>query len=149
MAPVTRNRGRRLMGEINVVPYIDVMLVLLIIFMVTAPLLSQGIKVDLPQAAAEPLPSDMEPLVLSVDAAGNLYLNIGDPQAALDADRVLELVSAVLRREPARPVLVKADRTVAYGRVVEGMALLQKAGAQKVGFATESPVSPPPAGGKR
>jgi len=136
------------MGEINVVPYIDVMLVLLIIFMVTAPLLSQGVKVDLPQAAAEPLPSDMDPLVLSVDAAGGMYLNIGDPRAALDPDRVLELASAVLRREPARPVLVKADRTVAYGRVVEGMALLQRAGAQKVGFATQSPVTPP-AGGKR
>jgi biopolymer transport protein TolR len=141
MSPVTRNRGRKLMGEINVVPYIDVMLVLLIIFMVTAPMLSQGIKVDLPKAAAEPLPPDIEPLVLSVDADGTMYLNIGDPQQAVAADRVLELVSAVLRREPERPVLVKADRAVEYGRVVEGMALLQQAGAQKVGFATESPAS--------
>ena len=149
MAPVSRNRGRRLMGEINVVPYIDVMLVLLIIFMVTAPMLSQGVKVDLPQASAEPLPADKDPLVLSIDAAGGMYLNIGDPRAALEPERVLELSSAVLRREPTRPVLVKADRTVAYGRVVEGMALLQQAGAQKVGFATESPASSPPAGGKR
>ncbi len=70
MAQVTRGRGRRLMGEINVVPYIDVMLVLLIIFMVTAPMLSQGIKVDLPKAAAEPLPPDVEPLVLSIDVEG-------------------------------------------------------------------------------
>jgi biopolymer transport protein TolR len=127
------------MGEINVVPYIDVMLVLLIIFMVTAPLLSQGIKVDLPKAAAEPLPPDLEPLVLSIDPQGSMYLNIVDSQTPQDADRILELVSAVLRREPERPVLVKADRTVQYGRVVEGMALLQQAGAQKVGFATESP----------
>ena len=141
MAQSTRGRGRRLMGEINVVPYIDVMLVLLIIFMVTAPMLSQGIKVDLPKAAAEPLPADAEPLILSVDPDGGMYLNIGDPQAPLDADRVLELVSAVLRREPERPVLVKADRAVQYGRVVEGMALLQQAGAQKVGFATESPAA--------
>jgi biopolymer transport protein TolR len=139
MAQVTRGRGRRLMGEINVVPYIDVMLVLLIIFMVTAPLLSQGIKVDLPKAAAEPLPPDLEPLVLSIDAEGSMYLNIVDSQTPQDADRILELVSAVIRREPERPVLVKADRSVQYGRVVEGMALLQKAGAQKVGFATESP----------
>ena len=139
MSPVTRGRGRRLMGEINVVPYIDVMLVLLIIFMVTAPMLSQGIKVDLPQAAAEPLPPDIEPLVLSIDAEGNLYLNVGDPQVPQDAGRVLEVVSAALRREPERPVLVKADRTVAYGNVVEGMSLLQQAGAQKVGFATEPP----------
>ena len=149
MSPVTRNRGRKLMGEINVVPYIDVMLVLLIIFMVTAPMLSQGIKVDLPKAAAEPLPPDIEPLVLSVDADGAMYLNIGDPQQAVEADRVLDLVSAVLRREPERPVLVKADRAVAYGRVVEGMALLQQAGAQKVGFATESPASAPRKSGTR
>src|SRR5512134_2799789 len=131
-------RGRRLMGEINVVPYIDVMLVLLIIFMVTAPMLSQGIKVDLPRAAAEPIePDDLEPLLLSVDAAGEMYLNLGDPRQALTAERLLELASASLRREPERPVLVKADRAVAYGRVVEGMVLLQRAGAKKVGFVTE------------
>jgi biopolymer transport protein TolR len=139
MAPVTRNRGRRMIGEINVVPYIDVMLVLLIIFMVTAPMLSAGIQVDLPKAAAEPLPPDLEPLVLSIDAEGAMYLNIGDAKTRQDADRVLEVVSAALRREPERPVLVKADRTVEYGRVVEGMVLLQRAGAHKVGFATESP----------
>jgi biopolymer transport protein TolR len=127
------------MGEINVVPYIDVMLVLLIIFMVTAPLLSQGVKVDLPKAAAEPLPPDMDPLVLSIDAEGSMFLNIVDSQTPQNADRILELVSAVIRREPERPVLVKADRSVQYGRVVEGMVLLQQAGAQKVGFATESP----------
>jgi biopolymer transport protein TolR len=149
MAAPTRNRGRKMMGEINVVPYIDVMLVLLIIFMVTAPMLSQGIKVDLPKAAAEPLPADIEPLVLSVDADGNMYLNIGDPQAPVDADRVLEVVSAALRREPERPVLVKADRHVEYGSVVEGMALLQQAGAQKVGFAAESPGTAPRKSGTR
>ena len=142
-------RGRRLMGEINVVPYIDVMLVLLIIFMVTAPMLSQGIKVDLPQAAAEPIePDDLEPLLLSVDAAGALYLNLGDPQQALPPDRLLEIASAALRREPERPVLVKADRAVPYGRVVEGMVLLQQAGAKKVGFVTE-PLAPNPRAGQR
>ena len=139
---MSRRRGRKLMGEINVVPYIDVMLVLLIIFMVTAPMLSQGIKVDLPKAGAEPIePDKLEPLLLSVDRDGRLFLNIGDPKASLDADRVLEIASAALRREPERPVLVKADRAVAYGRVVEGMVLLQKAGARKVGFVTE-PVQP-------
>ena len=149
MAPLTRNRGRKMMGEINVVPYIDVMLVLLIIFMVTAPMLSAGIQVDLPKAAAEPLPPDLEPLVLSIDAEGAMYLNIGDSKAPQDADRILEVVSAALRREPERPVLVKADRTVEYGRVVEGMALLQQAGAQKVGFATESPSRVPRKSGNR
>ena len=131
-------RGRRLMGEINVVPYIDVMLVLLIIFMVTAPMLAQGIKVELPQAASEPIePEDLEPLLLSVDSAGAMYLNLGDPELALAPERVLEIASAALRREPERPVLVKADRAVPYGRVVEGMVLLQQAGARKVGFVTE------------
>jgi biopolymer transport protein TolR len=149
MAGLRRNRGRKMMGEINVVPYIDVMLVLLIIFMVTAPMLSQGIKVDLPKASAEPLPADIEPLVLSVDTDGNMYLNIGDPQAPVDAERVLEVVSAALRREPQRPVVVKADRAVEYGRVVEGMALLQQAGAEKVGFATESPGAAPRKSGTR
>jgi len=130
------------MGEINVVPYIDVMLVLLIIFMVTAPMLSQGIKVDLPKAGAEPIqPDDLEPLVLSIDRDGLMYLNIGDPKQALDADRVLEVASAAMRREPERPVLVKADTTVAYGRVVEGMVLLQQSGAKKVGFVTQPPVA--------
>jgi len=136
-----RRNGRKLMGEINVVPYIDVMLVLLIIFMVTAPMLSQGIKVDLPQAAAEPIePDKLEPLLLSVDAAGAMYLNLGDPRQALDSARLLEIASAALRREPERPVLVKADRAVPYGRVVEGMVLLQQAGAKKVGFVTEPAV---------
>jgi biopolymer transport protein TolR len=138
-----------MIGEINVVPYIDVMLVLLIIFMVTAPMLSAGIQVDLPKAAAEPLPPDLEPLVLSIDAEGSMYLNIGDDKTAQDANRVLEVVSAALRREPERPVLVKADRTVEYGRVVEGMALLQQAGAQKVGFATASPSDTPRKSGNR
>jgi biopolymer transport protein TolR len=146
---MSRRRGRKLMGEINVVPYIDVTLVLLIIFMVTAPMLSQGIKVDLPQAAAEPIePDDLEPLLLSVDAAGAMYLNLGVPERALPPDQLLEVASAALRREPNRPVLVKADKAVAYGRVVEGMVLLQQAGAQKVGFVTE-PLPPQRGTGQR
>src|SRR5580765_3782561 len=115
-------RKRRLIGEINVVPYIDVMLVLLIIFMVTAPLLTQGIEVDLPKAAAEPIDTGRndEPLVLSVDARGRLFLNVGDDKnAAIDPEQVVRLVSAVLRRKPETPVLVKGDQKVAYGRVVE------------------------------
>ena len=117
-------------------------LVLLVIFMVTAPMLSQGIKVDLPKAGAEPIePDKLEPLLLSVDATGAMYLNLGDPKQVLEPDRLLEIASAALRREPGRPVLVKADRAVPYGRVVEGMVLLQQAGAKKVGFVTE-PVQP-------
>src|SRR5579859_6292322 len=136
------SRGRRLMGDINVVPYIDVMLVLLIIFMVTAPLLTQGVKVDLPKAGAEPLDPKMLknaiPLVLSVDRTGALYLNIGgNPQAALDADTVATRATAALRHNPELPVLVKADNRVEYGSVVRAMVILQKAGAKKVGFITD------------
>ena len=130
------------MGEINVVPYIDVMLVLLIIFMITAPLLTQGVKVDLPNAGAEPLDPEMlkrhEPLVLSVDAGGRLYLNFGrDEDRPIDEATVVARATAVLRRDAERPVLVKADEHVPYGRVVTAMVLLQQAGAKKVGFITD------------
>jgi biopolymer transport protein TolR len=150
MSSVSGNRrGRRLMGEINVVPYIDVMLVLLIIFMITAPLLTQGIKVDLPKAGAEPLPEDLmrenKPLVLSVDRKGNFYINIGKDNERPVADELVgERVAAVLRREPKTPVLVKADRNVPYGRVVTGMVLLQEAGASQVGFMTDPRDALPP-----
>ena len=137
-------RGRRLMGEINVVPYIDVMLVLLIIFMITAPLLTQGVKVDLPKAAAEPLEAQrLQPLVLSVDRAGRWYLNVGgNPQTALDENTVATRAAALLRREPETQVLLKADNAVAYGRVVQAMVVLQHAGARKIGFITEPPPAP-------
>ena len=139
---MARVRRRRLMGEINVVPYIDVMLVLLIIFMITAPLLTQGIEVELPKAAAAPLDPELmrdnEPLILSVDREGRLYLNVGDaedePLAAAD---VLQRAAAVIRRTPQTPVLVKADQGVSYGRVVTAMVILQQAGAAKVGFLTD------------
>ena len=135
-------RGRKLVAEMNVVPYIDVMLVLLIIFMVTAPLLTQGIKVDLPKAGAEPLPEEMmrenEPLILSVDAQGRLYLNQGpNTDSPMAEEEILKRVSAVLRRVPQTPVLVNVDSNVPYGDVVNGMVLLQEAGAQKVGFITD------------
>src|SRR2546429_9580096 len=96
------SRGRRLMGEINVVPYIDVMLVLLIIFMITAPLLTQGVKVDLPKAGAEPLEAQrLQPLVLSVDREGRLYLNIGgDPHAGPAWGTVAGRPPPALRRKP-------------------------------------------------
>jgi biopolymer transport protein TolR len=138
-----RTKGkRRLMSEINVVPYIDVMLVLLIIFMITAPLLTQGIQVDLPNAPAQQLDpellKDNEPLVLSVDREGQFYLNIGDDDdAPIDDATVVERASAVLRRNAQTPVLVKADEAVPYGRVVTGAVLLQQAGATKIGFQTD------------
>ena len=138
----TGRRHRRLMGEINVVPYIDVMLVLLIIFMITAPLLTQGIKVDLPKAGAEPLDEELmednEPLVLTIDREGNLFLNFGDnEEEPIDAAEVRRLTTAVLSRNANTPVLVRADQAVPYGRVVTGMVLLQQSGATKVGFITD------------
>ena len=139
---MARQKQRKLMGEINVVPYIDVMLVLLIIFMVTAPLLTQGIEVELPNAAAEPLDDELlrnhQPLILSVNASGELFLNIGkDEDQPIDEATVVARTLAVLRREPATPVLVRADEAVAFGRVVTVMVLLQQAGAEKVGFVTD------------
>ena len=131
---------RKLMGEINVVPYIDVMLVLLVIFMVTAPLLTQGIEVELPKAGAEPIDSaaDKLPLILSVDEAGNLYLSVGDDEdEPVDAQRIVASVRAVLKNSPETPILVKADRSVEYGYVVGAMVLLQQGGAENVGFVTD------------
>jgi len=131
---------RKLMGEINVVPYIDVMLVLLIIFMVTAPLLTQGIKVDLPKAGAEPIQDvpNHPPIVISVDADGNLYINLGDGKdQPASSQEIIAKTSAVLRNRAETPVLVKADRAVPYGNVVGAMVLLQQAGADNVGFVTD------------
>ena len=136
-------RGRRLMGEINVVPYIDVMLVLLVIFMVTAPLLTQGVQVNLPKAGAAPLPdAKREPIVVSLDRAGLLYVNVGDDKKHPVAEGVLQdRVRMVLERDHDTPVLLKADEAIAYGRVMHAMVLLQQAGAQRVGFITD-PLGP-------
>jgi biopolymer transport protein TolR len=131
---------RKLIGEINVVPYIDVMLVLLVIFMVTAPLLTQGIEVELPKANAEPIESvpDHEPLVLSVDAEGNFYINAGDDEdQPSSGKKISTIVGVILGERPETPVFVKADRAVAYGRVVGAMVVLQQAGASNIGFVTD------------
>ena len=145
MPAVNRGGKRRLMAEINVVPYIDVMLVLLIIFMITAPLLTQGIKVNLPQAAAQPLvlQRNQKPLVLSIDAHGRLYMNVGaHERAPIDDETALIRATVALRRDPGRQVLVNGDQAVNFGRVVQAMVLLQRAGAHEVGFQTKSPKPP-------
>ena len=128
------------MGEINVVPYIDVMLVLLVIFMITAPLLKTGVDVELPNAAAKPLDPEQqeEPLILTVQEDGAFVL--GDEPIADDEELMLK-VSAILRlarKNGKNPeVLVAGDKNVDYGRVVHGMALLQAAGVPQVGLMTE------------
>ena len=135
------NRKRhRAMAEINVVPYIDVMLVLLIIFMVTAPMLMQGVKVELPEASADPVDNqDSEPLIVSVDATGQLFLNLGQEKQVLALPTIRDRVAAVMRRSPEKPVLVWGDRAVPYGEVVAVMVALQEAGAPSVGLVTEEP----------
>ncbi len=142
MPAETKSKRRRLMGEINVVPYIDVMLVLLVIFMVTAPLLTQGVKVELPRAATEPLPiqnKDEPPLVVSVDAQQQIFLSINaDPEQAISLAALEDQVADALRADQARDVLIKADQRVPYGRVVTVMVALQTAGATRVGFLTDA-----------
>jgi len=131
---------RKLMGEINVVPYIDVMLVLLVIFMVTAPMLTQGIEVDLPKASSEPIEDvpNHPPLVISVDAEGNLFINVGDNEdEPTSGKEIVTRVGIVLGERPDTPILVKADRAVPYGNVVGAMVLLQRGGAQNIGFVTD------------
>jgi biopolymer transport protein TolR len=141
MANHTHRIRKKPMAEINVVPYIDVMLVLLVIFMITAPLLTQGVSVDLPQASAEPLSKDAdEPLIVSVDVQGNYYLNVGEkPDAAIDSEKMVTMVAAVLRHKPGTPIMIKGDRNVQYEKVVNAMSLLQSAGAPSVGLITRTP----------
>ncbi|MFT6275072.1 MAG: biopolymer transport protein TolR [Halioglobus sp.] len=129
------------MSEINVVPYIDVTFVLLIIFMVTAPMLMQGVKVDLPEANADPVENqDSEPLIVSLKSNGELFLNLGSgEEQSLSLASIKQRVSVIMRRSPKKPVLVWGDKAVAYGEVVTLMATLQEAGAPSVGLVTESP----------
>lgn len=131
---------RRLTAEMNVVPYIDVMLVLLVIFMVTAPLLTQGIDVELPQVSSTPIPSEDEPVTLYVDVKGRYFIDVGaDSKSPLSDQQVVERIGAILHQKPETTILVRADARVNYGRVVNGMSLLQQAGAGKIGFVTDAP----------
>ena len=134
-------KKRRPMSDINVVPYIDVMLVLLIIFMITAPIVQQGVEIDLPQASAKPMSPDQdEPVIVSVDKKGDFYLDIGDdPDKPIDAQLMVNRVAAVRQLKPNVPVLVRGDREVGYGSVIDAMVLLQRAGVEKVGLMTEQP----------
>lgn len=131
---------RRLASEINVVPYIDVMLVLLIIFMVTAPLLTTGVEVELPQAPAETMDfsQENEPIVLSVTRDGSLFLNVGEnSDEPLTPEQVTDIASRVINARPDAPVAVRGDGSGSYGNVVRGMVMLQRAGAQQVGLLTD------------
>jgi biopolymer transport protein TolR len=132
-------KKRKLNSDINVVPYIDVMMVLLVIFMITAPMLTQGVNVELPKASAEPVDDkDNEPVIVTVDAQGQYYIDIGgDPEEAVTAEVVSERIAKVLAANPEKMLLVKGDKNVNYDKVVHLMVLLQQAGAPSVGLVTE------------
>lgn len=134
-----QKKKRKLNAEINVVPYIDVMMVLLVIFMITAPMLTQGVNVELPQAGADPVDTqDNEPVIVTVDKDGNYYIDVGgDPSEAVSEDVVFERVSKVLATNPKKLLLVRGDKGVDYEAVVMLMTLLQQAGAPSVGLVTE------------
>ena len=133
----TRKR-RKLQAEINVVPYIDVMLVLLIIFMVTAPLLNLGVDMQLPQSAAKSIQNDKEPAVISVDQDGKYFLTLGaSKREPIDADTLVKKVSAFVRENPQLSVLVAGPQRADYGKIYQAMVLLQTAGVPKVGLMSQ------------
>ena len=138
---MSKKNRRRLMAEINVVPYIDVMLVLLVIFMVTAPLMTQGIKVDLPDAHSPPiqLRSDEMPLVLTIEADGSYRINTGGTAEPVALEEIGQRATIILQANPGIKVLVEGDRNIAYGKVIELMDILEHAGAKNLGLITELP----------
>ncbi|MFK7161447.1 protein TolR [Marinospirillum sp. MEB164] len=132
-------------AEVNVLPYIDVMLVLLVIFMVTAPILTQGVDVELPEVTSEPIETqpEQEPLVVSLNAQGEYFIELGaDSDQALPLDQVIEQVARFKRQNPDIPVLVRGDRRVPYGEVVILMSRLQGAGVTQVGLISRPPEQP-------
>ena len=136
-----RDRKRKPIAEINVVPYIDVMLVLLVVFMITAPMLMQGVEVELPQAPSEVMDeNEDEPILVSIKADGSLYVDLlENPDEAKTAEEIADIIGRVLAESPNASVLVWGDRAVSYGEVVGLMTLLQNSGAERVGLVTESP----------
>lgn len=143
----SRKSRRRPLSEINVVPYIDVMLVLVIILMITAPLLTQGVQVNLPQASAKALPPQKDqPIIVSVDQKGDLFLNTSKtPEQPISPQDLMSTVSTELQTAQTdkkdQPIFVKGDRDANYGKIMEAMVLLQKAGASDVGLMTQNPVN--------
>lgn len=136
-----RSIRRKPMAEINMVPYIDVVLVLLMIFMMTAPLINQGVEIDLPQVDTEPLPpEELQTLVLEVDRDGRYYLYLlSEERLSVEATQIRQRAATILQASPQTAVVVRADAAVDYGRVIYAMGLLQQAGAPRVGLATRPP----------
>ncbi|MBN8411219.1 protein TolR [Halomonas denitrificans] len=141
LGPFNRRGRSKPMGEINVVPFIDVMLVLLVIFMITAPMLTQGVKVDLPQVTSEPIEDveNSEPIIVSVDKEGQYFISLGGDETQVSLDELSDRVIILLERKPGTPVMVRGDRNVAYGQIVTLMSTLQVAGVANVGLISEPP----------
>ncbi len=136
----TKRTKRKLVAEINVVPYIDVTLVLLVVFMITAPLLMQGVKVELPEANSAPMDTkDQEPFIVSIKADGSYWIDVKGENQAQSLAVIKDRLSKILRQSPKIPVLVWGDSRVDYGVVVSLMSELQAAGAPSVGLVTEPP----------
>jgi biopolymer transport protein TolR len=136
--PIGKRARKRLMSEINVVPYIDVMLVLLVIFMVTAPLLTEGVNVDLPKASGTPQTDETEPFVVHVNSDGRYFIN--DEEEPVENPTEIRIkAAAVVRRAPETRFLVRGDRRVPYETVVQAMSLLQEAGVPSIGLVTDFP----------
>ncbi len=136
----TRSKRRKPIAEINVVPYIDVTLVLLIIFMISAPLVQTGVDVDLPRADSAPVDQEnLSPVIISVNNQGQYFIDLGDQaEQAVGPEKILYLVAAVLRVKPETKVYIQGDRAVEYGKVVTLMAALKNAGVANVGLMTQS-----------
>jgi biopolymer transport protein TolR len=130
-------RRRRAMSEINVVPYIDVMLVLLIIFMATAPLLNLGVEIELPQSTAKPIEQQRDPILVNIDAKGDLYLTLEGTSELIDLETLATKVGAFVRRNPEVSVMIGADKRIQYGQLYDAMSTLQDAGVVKVGLMSE------------
>lgn len=136
--PFNRSSKSKPMAEINVVPFIDIMLVLLVVFMITAPMLTQGVQVDLPQVSSQPIDSqENDPIVISVDSEGEYFITLGEDSTAVTLDEMSQRVVTILERRPGTPVMVRGDRNVPYGQIVVLMSTLQGAGVANVGLLSE------------
>jgi len=137
-----RRTKHKMVSDINAVPFIDVMLVLLVVFMVTAPLLTQGVSVELPEAPSQPIDveDNAETLIVSIKASGEYFIDLGDdPEKAVSLDLIGEQVSKILNVQPQTPVLVRGDKSVPYGKVIELMTVLQNAGVPNLGLISDPP----------
>jgi biopolymer transport protein TolR len=140
-----RNRRFRTMSDINVTPMVDVMLVLLIIFMVTAPLLTSGVRVDLPKTSAAAIKGDDEPISISIDAQGGIWLQ----NTAITLDDLVPKLRAITAQKPDTRIFIRGDKVIAYGKVMQIMGALSQAGFTKVALVTQSEHGPRPARDER